>query len=157
MDRLPQEIMEILKDPDTIKVIATIGEEGNPHIVMKDSLEAIDEQTIAYLELIERSNTSKNMLRNFWDKKQVSIFIYNKKAKVSCQIKTEPYKYEWAGPLWDQFLTKLWQTMPDANPETVWVLKVKQVINEDYFVRREEQDKRVITQKVWHPLRGPRS
>ena len=81
MDRLPQEIMEILKDTETIKVIATVGEEGNPHVVMKDSLEAIDEQTIAYLELIERSNTSKNMLRNFWDKKAGEYLYLQQKGE----------------------------------------------------------------------------
>ncbi len=156
MDKLSKEIIEILRDSDTVKILTTIGKDGNPHSVIKGSLLALDEQTIAYLEMVERGNTSKNMLRNLWDKRQVSIFVYNKKRNISYQIKAEPSKYEWAGPIWDRFITEAWKEIPDAEPEAVWILKVGQVINEDYFIRRDEQGKRVITQKVWHPLRGPR-
>lgn len=153
---LSKEITEILREPGTVKVLTTTDENGVPHSVIKASLVALDGESLGYIEMIERSRTYKNILRNCWDKKLVSICVYNEKKGVSYQIKAEPYKYEEVGPVWDEFLKETWERFPDSDPKCVWILKPKEVINEDLKVRKEAEDKRVITQKTWHRFRGIR-
>ena len=138
MVKLPKEVMEILSEPETLKVLTTTGENGNPHSVFKSSLIALDEETLGYLELIEVSRTNKNILLNLWGKKLVSVVLFNPKTGASYQIKAEPYKLVDQGPIWENFLDQVWQVMPDANPASVWLLKPREILNEGYQARLEE-------------------
>ena len=138
MANLPKELMDALNEPETVKVLTTIGEDGNPHSVFKHSLIALDDETLAYIELIEKSETDINMLRNKWAKKLISMAVFNQKSNVAYQIKGEALRLILQGPIWDQFLEKTWSMLPEADPVGVWTIKVVDVLNEDYGVRRKE-------------------
>jgi hypothetical protein len=158
MTKLPEEIIDVLKDPATIKFLVTNDENNVPHIVYKQSLTALDADFIAYMEFLETSNTQKNMLRSLWGKKIISIGIFNPKTNLSYQIKGEPYKFLEDGPIWDQFLEKVWREMPDVDPAGVWIIKPKEVINHNFTLRREEEEKRFIPSfSFWMRYLGRRS
>jgi len=142
MAKLTKEIMETLNDPETLKVLTTTDEKGIPHTVVKDTLKALDSETIAYMELIESSRTSRNILRNLWDKKLVAITLFNVKERTSYQIKGQPYRLMLEGPIWDQFLGKIWDEFPESDPAGVWLIKTKEIINQNYEVRLAEEMKR---------------
>jgi hypothetical protein len=156
MERLSRELMDAINEADTIKTLTTTDEEGIPYTVFKDSMRAMDEDTLAYIELIEGSNTYKNMLRNHWSKKYVVIGILNKRLNINYQIKGIPYKYILEGPIWDEFLERIWKILPDSDPSGVWLIKVEHVKNQDYNIRREEEERRIINQRIWRRIRGPR-
>lgn len=157
MVKLSKEIMESLNDPETIKTLSTTDESGNPETVFEDTLVALDEESLAYLEMIETSNTYKNMLRNFWQKKQVSITVYNEKRGISCQIKAEPYRWAMDDALWDRFLYEAWKKVPDADPSGVWIIKPIEIIDEHYEAKRQAETDRRPRSRFWYKYLGPRS
>ena len=157
MVRLTQEIIECLNDPETIKTLSTTDESGNPETVFEDTLKALDDQSLAYLEMVETSNTYKNMLRNYWQKKQVSITVYNKNRGISYQIKGEPYRWVMDEPLWDQFLYEAWKKVPDADPSGVWIIRPKEIIDESYEAKRQSETERRPRSRFWYKYLGPRT
>ena len=156
MIRLPKEITETLNDEETVKMLTTLDEKGFPHTVIKDTLKASEDGYLAYMELLETSQTQMNMLGSYWFKKDVSISLYNKKSGVAYQVKGEPYRFVYEGTLWDQFLQEVWKLMPDADPAGVWLIDPKLVINQDYKARREDQKRRRPNSLFWFGLMGRR-
>ena len=110
---LPKEVIDSLKEPETVKVLTTTDENGAPHTVFKSFLVAMEDGNIGYMELIERSRTYKNMLRNHWAKKTVTVSIYNSKTGLAYQIKGTPFRYVAEGPVWSMFRDMVWSVMPD--------------------------------------------
>ncbi len=136
---LSQEVVEVFNDSQTVKTLTTTDEEGFPHTVCKDSLSVSEDGLVAYSELIETSQTQRNMLRNYWAKKPVAINIFNPRTGLSYQIKGVPYKFMVDGPIWSRFLTRIRKVIPDADPSGVWLIIPQEVRNEDYEVRRKEE------------------
>ena len=51
MAKLPQEAMDLFNDPKALKLIATVDAVGKPNVAAKGSVTAIDDETIAYVEM----------------------------------------------------------------------------------------------------------
>ncbi|MDY6862878.1 MAG: hypothetical protein SV062_07805 [Thermodesulfobacteriota bacterium] len=156
MEKLPEEVLDILKGKDTIRVLTTTDEDGVPHSVFKDSLTDLDEEKIAYMELLEISNTNKNMLRSYWDKKTVVVSLLNSAKKISYQIKGEPDRFLIEGPIWDKFLDVTWGILPNSNPAGVWVIKPHKIINQTYENRLAQEIKRRPNFALWFNWIGKR-
>ncbi|MDY6861670.1 MAG: pyridoxamine 5'-phosphate oxidase family protein [Thermodesulfobacteriota bacterium] len=156
MAKLSKEMMELLKDPDTIKTLTTTDEQGLPHTVFKSSLTALDENTIAYMELLETCNSQRNILRNHWAGKLVSIALYNSKNNLSYQIKGKAVRFVNYGPIFSKFIDKVWSVLPQADPAGVWMIEPAEIINEDYQIRRKEEEERVLNQQIWRRFLGKR-
>jgi len=136
---LSQEVIEVFNDSQTVKTLTTTNEEGFPHTVCKGSLTVSEDGLVAYSELIETSQTQRNMLRNYWAKKSVAINLFNPRTGLSYQIKGIPYKFMVDGPIWSRFLTETRKVIPDADPSGVWLIIPQEVRNQDYEVRRKEE------------------
>ena len=158
--RLPEEVMSLLNDPKSIKVVATRDEEGVPHVVFKGSLRAVDDKTIGFVELIDGSRTMRNILKLMnldIGKKIISVNVLNPENGVSYQIKGEPVRLEVIWPPWDEFLDMIWKWDREANPVGVWLIKVREVLNQTYKVRLEEEDQRLIPSTAqWSRFLGAR-
>lgn len=139
--KLTKKLIDVLKDPEAVKALATTDENGRPHVVFKGSLTVGQEGNIFYAELIETSQTQKNMLRNYWARKPVAISVLNQKKNVNYQIKGVAYKFHVEGPIWDQFLDQIWSRMPDANPSGVWEIIPQEAIDQDYTTRLKAEMK----------------
>jgi len=116
MISLPEEIVEALRNPQTIKTLTTTDEAGTPHSAIKQSLTVLDDGKLGYVELIFRSRTYKNILRNHRDKKKVAISIFNPDSGLSYQIKGIPVMNVVDGPVWKMFMDECWAKMPDTEP-----------------------------------------
>lgn len=147
---LPKEVIDSLNDPETVKVLTTTGENGVPHTVFKHTLLAMEDGNLGYVELIERSRTYKNMLRNHWAKKTVAVSIYNSKTGLAYQIKGMPYRYVVEGPIWSMFRDMVWSVMPDVEPAGVWLITPQEVLNEAYPVRYKEECERIKQFALWN-------
>ena len=75
---------------------------------------------------------------------------------VSYQIKAEPAIYLHNGPLWEEMIQAVWSMFPEATPAGVWILAPKEVINEFYHIRQEEEDNRILYSKLWRQYFGKR-
>lgn len=70
------DIKSIVNDPKTLKVVGTVGVNGNPHTAVKQSLHINEEGNIEYIELLESSESYKNITGSIWFDKKVSVLVY---------------------------------------------------------------------------------
>jgi len=154
---LPKEVAKIINDPKKIKTLTTIDVEGNPHTVPIGSMAALEDGNIAFMELLETSKTQRNMLNCYWFKKNVSILVVDDWEKGDVyQIKGSPYKFLFQGPIWDKFLREVWKIIPAADPAGVWLIMPKEVVNQNYFLRRKHEEERRANWTLWQTLKGTR-
>ncbi len=142
MSKLPEELIALLHDTGSIKVIATIDGEGHPHVVVKGSLTTLDNETIVFAEGLEGSLSNKNLVRSIWFDKKVAINIT--KGLTSYQVKGRPYKYLITGSVFRQLLDRARERRgAEADIAGVWVITPEEVRNESPAVRsslaREER------------------
>lgn len=142
MVKLSQEVIELIKDTETVKVLATIDENGDPHAVFKRSLTVLDDGSIAYSEALESSQSNKNMVRSIWFNKSVSITIRGRNG-LSYQIKGEAAKCITTGNIFKQFyIAKRQRSGPESDIAAVWIITPKEIRNETPAVRKEEEEKK---------------
>lgn len=154
---LAKEIVEALKDPQKMKVLTTVDKDGMPHAVPIGSLTLMEDGNIAFMELLETSQTQKNMLNCYWFKKEVSILVIDDWASGKVyQIKADPYKYLYMGPIWNHFLEEVWKVLPDSDPAGVWLMTPKAVRNQNYAERRKAEEDRRANWTTWITLKGAR-
>lgn len=136
---LKKEVIELLNHPDSIKVLATTDKEGNPHVVFKGSIRAGENGFITYYELIETSQTNKNMVNSIWFNKQIAISVFGN--GVSYQIKGIPYRAIIAGQEFEEAYRQVRAHSEDGDLSAVWLIEPLQVIEESFRKRKEEEEK----------------
>ena len=72
------------------------------------------------------------------------------------QIKGSPYKFLRQGPIWDTYLDEVWKIIPESDPAGVWLITPKEVVNQNYFLRRKAEEDRRANWKRWQTLKGTR-
>lgn len=138
MVSFPEELKKLLKKTDTVKVLGTVDEKGNPHVVIKDSMRLLDDGTIAYAEDFDSSRSNKNMVRSIWFDKLVSINVTD--GEVSYQITGKSVKCLITGPLFKEFLIKERERFGgDSDIQSVWIVSPIEVRNQTRMVRRKEE------------------
>jgi len=142
MARLSQELIGLLNDPATVKVVSTTDARGVPHAVAKGSLTTLDEELIAWSEGFDSSTSNKNLVGSIWFDRTVAINAT--KGAVSYQIKGKLYKCLIAGPIFKSFLQRARERRgPEADIAAVWLLVPEEERNESPAVRgTEEAEKR---------------
>jgi hypothetical protein len=133
--KLAAEIVELLDNPDTVKVLATVDGQGNPHAVIKKSLHSADDGTVHCLEILEASNTAKNVTSALWFERRVAILLFGKDGR-QVQIKGKPLKYHISGPLFLRHYSAVRERLGDVDLAGVWVINPEEVIDESFTARQ---------------------
>ena len=155
--QLPEDVVKLINDPKKMKTLTTVDTEGNPHTVPVGSMTVLGEN-IGFMELLDTCKTQKNMLNCYWFKKDVSVLVIDDWGKGDVyQIKGSPYKLLRQGPIWDKFLDEVWKIIPDADPTGVWLITPKEVVNQNYFLRRKAEGERRANWNRWQTLKGVRT
>ena len=97
---LSAEVISLLKDRASLKVLATTDGQGNPHAVVKGSLTVLDDGLLAYREAIASSRANANMLRSVWFDKAVSVLVVGSNGH-AYQIKGRTHRYVISGPIFN--------------------------------------------------------
>lgn len=140
---LTKEIKELFEDPQSIKVLATTGRDGNLNVVFKQSLRINEQGYIEYKELIETSQTNKNMVYSIWFHKLVSVNIRN--GNKSYQIKGYPYRSLIAGREFEAAYREVQEKHGKIDLSAVWRI-------EPVEIREETFDKRRVEEEEEHPI-----
>lgn len=135
---LEKKVIDLLNDTKSVKVLATIDKEGNPHVTFKGSIIAREDGYIQYWELIETSQTNKNMVNSIWFNKHVAINVYA--DGVSYQIKGIPYKAIIAGKEFEEAYKQVRERFEDGDLSTVWLIEPQQVIEESFSKRKAQEE-----------------
>lgn len=133
-----EEVVRLLNDRDTVKVLATTDDQGTPHAVVKQSLR-LEEGNLVYLELLESSQTQKNLTRSIWFNRKVSVTLKGKGGQ-SWQIKGKPVKAIVAGEIFEKNYLAVRERLGDVDLAAVWVIRPEEVVNETYGVRKAQQE-----------------
>lgn len=125
MVEIPAQTMEIMNDPNAVKIIATKAEDGRVHAIRVGSMVAPDNKTvIAGAILMKR--TSKN-LETMKQKGELVSLLVNKELK-AFEILATVKDYVTAGPILEGMNAKL-KPMGLAAVG-VWIFEPKEVWNQ---------------------------
>lgn len=131
-------IKKLLDDPETVKVLASISREGKPHVSFKGSIHVNDQGNLEYYEIIESSQTNKNLVHSIWFHKQVAINILGKN-KQSFQIKGTPVKALIYGKEFEKHYKKI-KAERGQDLSTVWIIEPEEIIEETFIKRKTEEE-----------------
>jgi hypothetical protein len=141
--QLAKEVIDLLGDPETVKVLATIGPDGIPHAVIKQTIHLGGDGNLIYLELLESSQTYKNLLRSIWFDRKVAVAIKGKDGQ-SYQIKGKPVRNIISGPIFQRHYTIIRERLGDVDLAAVWIIEPETVADQTYQVRK-------TTEEALHP------
>lgn len=143
---LSEAFRRALKNPRVGKLLTTTDDKGVPHCVCKHSMAVLEggdyKGCIGYLEMIEMSQSYKNMIWSLDLEKTVAITTYNPDDMSSYQVKGVPYLYLMEGPIWLEMLQQVWKVLPMAEPAGVWLIIPTEERDENFMTRMKEEDER---------------
>ncbi|MBR6222928.1 MAG: hypothetical protein IKQ71_05785 [Lachnospiraceae bacterium] len=143
-EEITKEIIDAIEDPESIKVLATIDRHGVPHVVAKGTISVTEDGQIRYYELLESSQTNKNVTYALWFDRQVAINIITKDKK-SYQIKGIPRRSLVAGKEYEKAYVTVLERSADNDLAAVYFIEPVSVVEESYPVRLKEENEK-------HPL-----
>jgi hypothetical protein len=98
MARMSKEVMNVINDPGSAKVLATAGSTLEINAVPKGSLRAVSEDVIAFADIFG-DKTNKNLQLN----KKVSALVFRMSPVVGYQIKGTFLAFQTSGELFERF------------------------------------------------------
>ena len=135
---LTPEIITLLDDDKTSKILATVGADGFPHAVEKRSLHYGGDGSIHYLELLETSTTNRNLMRSIWFGGKVAIALNGEGRSV--QIKGRPVKTHITGPLYQRHYERIRASLGNVDLAAVWVIEPDEVIDQNLEARKRREE-----------------
>ena len=129
-------IANLLKEPGTTAIIASLNEQGAPHAVPSPFL-ALDEQgRLVHLELLETATSHRNLLRSIWFDKPVSVTLTGQAGQVLV-VGGLLRKAHVSGPLFSDYYRLVRSQLDDADLAAVWLIEPQQVRDETYLSCKE--------------------
>lgn len=135
---LSDEVKELLRSRETKKVLATVDKNGVPNVAFKGSISVDEEGNIIVLELLETSQTNKNLTYSLWFDKPAAISIFGENG-VSYEIKGIPRKVHIDGPYFEQKYKEVKERNPASDLSGVWIIEPIEEREQTYSVRLKEQ------------------
>jgi len=102
MAKMSKEVMDVVNDPNSGKVLATAGTVLEINVVPKGSLRAIDEERIAFADIFG-DKTNKNLEVN----KKVSALAFKVSPVAGYQIKGTFLGFQTSGELFNRFAKEI--------------------------------------------------
>ena len=121
MASMPEPVVRMLKHPDTNKVMATIGEDGRPHVIVCGSLCVVDDDTIVVGDAL-MSRTRENLDRN----PEVEFLVWLRKDAYS--IKARFTGRQDSGPVYDDMVKNLDKI--NLWPSSICLFSVEEIWDE---------------------------
>ncbi len=141
MASLPDEVLELLRDPASVKLLATVDPDGTPHLAIRPSLTVLENGELAFAEELDSSELSQDLVHAIWRDRRVTVGV--SLGATVWQIRARLWRCVITGPLLKRFLLLARaERGPDADISTVWVLRADDVRDDSPAVRRLEDASR---------------
>ncbi|HWQ78452.1 MAG TPA: hypothetical protein VN381_06535 [Anaerovoracaceae bacterium] len=139
--KLNENLTALLNDPNSLKVLASVDQNGVPHVVFKGSISVNQDGKLQYLELIETSQTNKNLAYSLWFKRWIVINVLGQ-DRTSWQIKGTPVRSIISGPVFEENYAAIQKRFGEgADLSTVWIIDPEEAREETFPVRLQEERK----------------
>lgn len=125
MAAIPEQVLKVLNDDASIRVLATKSEKGDVHVIQVGSLKAPAPDTIIVGAILMK-RTGKNLESMKANGELVSILAGTQKE--SYEVRAKPKDFVTSGPIFDQMNAALQKMGLKASG--VWVLAVEEVWNQ---------------------------
>jgi hypothetical protein len=125
MVEIPHKTMEILNDPNAVKIIATKAADGSVHAIRVGSMAALDNKTVIVGAILMK-RTGKNLEAMKQNQQLVSLLV--NKDLVAFEIMVAVKDYLTSGPIFDGMNAKIKPMGMAARG--VWVFEPKEVWNQ---------------------------
>lgn len=135
---------EIINDPETCKVVATVNKDGEVHAVFKDNVFANDDDQIILCEIIESSITNKNLVNSIWFEKKV-CFNFLTPGRESYLILCRPIRVAISGKEFQYYYRQIKDVYGDIDLSGVWIFQVTEI-------KKESLKERWIEEQECHPI-----
>lgn len=138
MVEISEELIEIINEPQTLKVIAVNDRDNVPHVAYKGSLHVEENQLIFY-DLLQSSQINKNLVNAIWFDNKVAINILSKEKR-SFHIIGKPIKSVTAGKEFEKVYVSLQEKRgKDSDLNAIWYIEPIEIKEITYSVRKTEQ------------------
>ncbi|MDR1797800.1 MAG: pyridoxamine 5'-phosphate oxidase family protein [Clostridiales Family XIII bacterium] len=124
---MKEKLRALLEDPRCVKALATVGEAGAPHVVYKDSMRLDADGNLEFYEMVETSQTGRNLVHCLWYGKEVAVNLLGSGGE-SLQIKGVPVRAVVCGDAFEAAYVKLRERYGgDADLSAIWTVEVREV------------------------------
>jgi predicted pyridoxine 5'-phosphate oxidase superfamily flavin-nucleotide-binding protein len=122
MAKMPKEVIDMMKDPQASKVLATCDATGKLNVVPKGTLTAVDEETVAFGDIFgDKTDTNLEATQ----KAAVAVFKMEL-PPVGYQLKGTFQGFQTSGPMFDSFAGQVKEHLK-LDIKGVGVIKVDEV------------------------------
>jgi len=121
MAKMSKEVMDVINDPNSAKVLATAGTILEINVVPKGSLRAIGEELIAFADIFG-DKTNKNLEVN----KKVVALAFKMSPVAGYQIKGTFLEFQTSGDLFNRFAKEIRERIK-LDIKAVGTIKVDEV------------------------------
>ncbi len=139
--QITEEVRQAFAARDSVKMLGTVSKEGIPHVTVKGSIQLTEDGKITFLELLEKSQTQKNLVYALWFDRQVTVNVITSGRK-SYQIKGIPYKAVTSGREFQNAYQAVQDRFGnDFDLSAIWYINIEEIEEESFLVRREKLEK----------------
>lgn len=139
MEVISEELEQIINNEASLKSIATVSRNGIPHSAYKDSLH-IENGLIVFYDLIQSSQTNKNLVQAIWFDGVVAVNVITADKK-SYIIEAKPIKCVTCGRELEQKYVEIREKKGDVDINAIWYLQPVNVKEQTYITRLAEEEK----------------
>ena len=135
---MENEVINLLEQKDTVKVIATVSKEGIPHVVTRRCLHAEGDLLVFY-EQLQSSQTNRDLVYSIWFHKQVSVLLLGADGS-RFTVEAVPEKSITAGREFEEVYNRLRSHSDRADLNAIWYLKPHKIDKSDYLTLKQREE-----------------
>ena len=133
---ISQDLVEVLRNDSTLKVIATLSPQGEVHSAVKQSLTVDENGQIIYLEFFEKSQTNINLVNSIWFDKKISITAVTADRR-SFLIKGKPVRTRVFGKEFEKYYKQSEEGNRDNDLVAVYYIEPEEIYEQTYQVQQK--------------------
>jgi hypothetical protein len=127
------DVRQLLDDPATRAVLATVDEDGVPHLEEKRTVHLDAEGQFLVAEEGEYSRTNLNLVRSLWFDRKAVLHLLGTKRRF--EVVLRPYKVHISGPVFESYYCQALKEPGGNGLSGVWILRPESVTEETTEVR----------------------
>jgi hypothetical protein len=132
------DLREILEAPGTRALIATVDEEGVPHLEEKLNVHLDSQGQVIVPEEGEYSRTNLNLVRSLWFNRKAVLHLLGTRRRF--EVVLRPHKVHISGPVFESYYLKALEKPESNGLSGVWVLRPETVTEETPEVRTKREN-----------------
>ena len=142
--KLSKDVIDLINKKGSVKILATIDEQGIAQADEKEYLEVTKDGYIRYLELLETARSYKNFTRSLWFNQKISITIIGEN-KESYKIIGKPDRIYVSGDVYEEQYKWIRNDLGDVDLAAICIVEPEEIY--DVTLSRN-----ILTQDIEYPI-----